>query len=138
MKRPSVRAVRGPGLVLGLLSVGLLSAGLSSPAPARAAQTISLNARTAGDLAALCAADPASAGADAKINFCHGFAQGAVDVRMRQGGEKKPFCFPSPTPTRTVTMKEFVGWVRAAPANLDMPVTDGLFKFLGERFPCKG
>jgi hypothetical protein len=105
-------------------------------APAWAAQPIILQARTAGDLAALCAADPNSAGADAKINFCHGFAQGAVDDRLRVA-QTKPFCFPSPAPSRSSTMREFVGWVRANPANRDMPVLDGLFKFLEERFPCK-
>ena len=102
-----------------------------------AAQPIILQARTAGDLAALCAADPNSAGADAKINFCNGFAQGSVDVRMHVAADKKPFCFPSPTPNRSATMREFVAWVRSTPANRDMPVLDGLFKFLGERFPCK-
>ena len=102
-----------------------------------AAQPIVLQARTAGDLAALCAADPGSAGADAKINFCHGFAQGAVDDRMHVSTDKKPFCFPNPTPSRSSTMHEFVNWVRAEPANRDLPVLDGLFKFLGERFPCK-
>jgi hypothetical protein len=102
-----------------------------------AAQPIVLQARTAGDLAALCAADPTSPGADAKINFCHGFAQGAVDDRLRMASDKKPFCFPNPTPTRTVTLREFVAWVRASPENRDLPVLDGLFKFLGERYPCK-
>ena len=112
-------------------ALGLLSGS------AWAAQPIILQARTAGDLAALCAADPNSAGADAKINFCHGFAQGAVDDRMHVATDKKPFCFPSPTPSRASTMHEFVAWVRSAPANRDLPVLDGLFKFLGERFPCK-
>ena len=102
-----------------------------------AAQPIVLHARTAGDLAALCAATPGSEGADAKINYCHGFAQGAVDERMHSSPEKKTFCFPNPTPTRSQTMREFVNWVRVAPPNRDMPVLEGLFKFLGERFPCK-
>ena len=102
-----------------------------------AAQPIVLHAKTAGELAALCAADPASAGADAKINYCHGFAQGAIDDRLHMASDKKPFCWPTPTPTRTATMTEFVNWTRALPANRDMPVLDGLFKFLGERFPCK-
>ena len=102
-----------------------------------AAEPIDLRVRTARDLAALCAAPPNSAGSDAKINFCHGFAQGAVDDRMRVSAEKKPFCFPNPSPKRSATMNEFVGWVRSMPANGDMPVLDGLFKFFGERFPCK-
>ena len=100
-----------------------------------AAQPINLQARTAGDLAALCAADPASAGADAKINFCHGFAQGAVNERMRAAADKKPFCFPSGT-NRSNTMRDFVSWVRTTPSNRDLPVLDGLFKFLEQRYPC--
>ena len=102
-----------------------------------AQQAVSLHARTTGDLAEMCGTDPTKPAADAKINYCHGFAQGAVDVRLRAAGDKKPFCFPSPAPTRSVTLKEFVGWVRAAPASRDTPALDGLFKFLGERFPCK-
>ena len=94
----------GPILLLGL---GVLS-GSGWLASGWAAQPIILQARTAGDLAALCAADPGSAGADAKINFCHGFAQGAVDDRMRVAADKKPFCFPSPVPSRSSTMHEFV------------------------------
>ena len=105
--------------------------------PSWSAEPIVLRARTAGDLAALCAADPGTAGADAKINFCHGFAQGAVDDRMSTAADKKPFCFPNPTPSRSSTMKEFVGWVRSSPANKDLPVLDGLFQFLASRFACK-
>ena len=123
MKRLYLLAACG----LGLLSVR-----------GQAAQPINLNVRTVGDLANLCSAEPASAGADAKLNFCRGFAQGAVEAWQRQGGEKKPFCFPNPAPTRTATMKEFIGWARASPGNLEQPATDGLFKFMGERFPCKG
>jgi Rap1a immunity proteins len=119
-----------------LCGLGLFS-GLVPSSSGRAALPISLQARTAGDLAALCAADPTSAGADAKINFCHGFAQGAVDVRLRMSADKKPFCFPNPAPSRASTMREFVSWVRATPANRDMTVLDGLFKFLDERYPCK-
>jgi hypothetical protein len=119
---------------LGLMVVGGMALVSAS---GWAAQPIALHARTAGDLAALCGTDPASPGADAKINYCHGFAQGAVDDRLRMATDKKPFCFPTPSPPRSTTMNEFVGWVRSTPANRDMPVLDGLFKFLGDRFPCK-
>jgi hypothetical protein len=127
------------GLLSGSASGGLLSGSASGGllfGSAWAAQTINLQARTAGELAALCGTDPSSAAADAKINFCHGFAQGAIDDRMRAGGTKL-FCFPSPAPQRSATMREFVGWVRSNPENREMPVLDGLFKFLGERYPCK-
>ena len=111
--------------------------GLGLPTASWSQKAIDLRVRSAGDLAALCAADPASAGADAKINFCHGFAQGAVDDKFRAAAEKKPFCFPNPTPSRASTMKEFVTWVRSMPANHELNAVDGLFKFMGERFPCK-
>ncbi|MBN8902544.1 MAG: hypothetical protein J0H57_16080 [Rhodospirillales bacterium] len=105
---------------------------------AAAAEPINLNARSSRDLAELCAANPKEAGADAKINFCHGFAQGAVDVYLQNAGSKKAFCFPSPAPRRTQTMNEFVAWVRALPDHQKLGATQGLFQFLGERFPCKG
>jgi len=127
---------------LGLTAVSLplfgLLAGLAiPPAPARAAEPINLNVRTAKDLAELCGAAPRSAGADAKINFCHGFAQGVVDMARAPAAESKPFCFPNPVPTRTKTLTEFVGWVRSNPDRQDLSATKALLQFLGERFPCK-
>jgi hypothetical protein len=113
-------------LVTGLVSVD-----------ARAAQQLPIRTNTAGELADVCGVAPHTAGADEKINFCHGFAQGAINVELRHAGDKKPFCFPSPAPTREETMGQFVSWVRAMPDRRSMPSTDGLFKFLGERFPCK-
>src|ERR1700723_3401485 len=100
-------------------------------ASAWAAQPIVLQARTAGDLAALCATEPTSPGADAKINFCHGFPQGAADDRLHMATGAKPFCFPNPPPTRTATARDFVTWARTTPAAPDLPVLRGLFKFLG-------
>jgi hypothetical protein len=105
--------------------------------PAAAQRGLTLQARTAGELADLCAANPKDPTGDAKINFCHGFAQGAITVELRHTEGKKPFCFPSPAPTRTATMNEFVNWVRALPEHRTPPAADGLFQFLGERFPCK-
>jgi hypothetical protein len=105
--------------------------------PAQAQRAVSIQARTAGDLADLCAANPKDPQGEAKINFCHGFAQGATAVELRHTEGKKPFCFPSPAPTRTATMSEFVNWARSLPEHRAMPAVDGFFQFLGERFPCK-
>ena len=105
--------------------------------PAQAQRSAVLQARTTGDLAELCAANPKDPQGDAKINFCHGFAQGAISVELRHTEGKKPFCFPSPAPSRTVTMNEFVGWVRSMPDHRKPPAVDGLLQFLGERYPCK-
>jgi Rap1a immunity proteins len=105
--------------------------------PAQAQRSVVLQARTAGDLAELCAANPKDPQGDAKINFCHGFAQGSIIVEQRHSEGKKPFCFPSPPPTRTATMSEFVSWVRASPERRTPPAVDGLLQFLGEHYPCK-
>jgi hypothetical protein len=117
------------------LALACLLALLSGSATRAAQLTIRVN--TANDLADLCGANPKEPAADAKINYCHGFAQGAVDVELRRAGDKKPFCFPSPAPSRTATLLEFVNWVRALPEHRSLNALDGLFKFLGERFPCK-
>ena len=121
-----------------LSAVALLALGTAAFAgDAWAAQPISMRARTAGDLAELCGANPKEAAADAKINFCHGFAQAAVDLELQHSGDKKPFCFPAPAPNRSATLAEFVNWVRALPEHRSLSATGGLFQFLGERFPCK-
>jgi Rap1a immunity proteins len=119
------------------LSFAVALTALSFALPAAAQKAPVLQARTAGELADLCAANPRDPAGDAKINFCHGFAQGAITVELRHTEGKKPFCFPSPAPTRTATMNEFVNWVRSLPDRRTPPAVDGLFQFLGERFPCK-
>ncbi len=109
----------------------------AAPLAAQAAGSISVRVATAGDLAELCGVNPKDTAADAKINFCHGFALGALDVEAKYAGDKKKFCMPSPAPTRTATMGEFTNWVRALPAHKALGPIDGLMQFLGERFPCK-
>jgi Rap1a immunity proteins len=122
--------------VLTLLASGVVAAGVATP-PAWGAEGINIRTNTAGELADNCGVNPREPGADARINFCRGFAQGAIDVELRHAGDKKPFCFPRPSPTRAETMSQFVNWVRAMPDRRSMPSTEGLFRFLAERFPCK-
>jgi len=106
------------------------------PLAAQAApKTISLHARTAGELAELCAANPREPGGEAKINYCHGFAQGALDVDMHY--RAKSICFPSPPPTRTATLRAFEGWVKAKAERGSMAAAAGLVRFMQEQFPCK-
>jgi hypothetical protein len=119
-----------------LLATAFLASGLAW-AGAHAAEPITIRTNTAGELADVCAVNPRAPAADARINFCHGFAQGAIDVELHHAGASKPFCFPHPGPSRTETMHQFVDWVRAVPDRGSMPSTEGLFRFLAERFPCK-
>ncbi len=119
---------------LALLAV---TACLALPMAAHAQRAISLHARTAGELADLCGANPREPAADAKINYCHGFVQGVVDVELMKAGANKPFCIPNPGPSRTETMAQFVEWVRALPAHFNEGAVDGLMHFLADRYPCK-
>jgi hypothetical protein len=100
---------------------------------------ISMRTRTAGDLADLCGAPVTEAGGPERVNFCHGYAQGALVMELKREAavNKKLICIPSPAPTREATLGEFVKWVRALPKNAALPATDGLFTFLSQRFPCK-
>lgn len=99
------------------------------------AQAISLHARNAGELAGLCTASPRDPTGPAQLNYCDGFAQGAVDVELRHAATK-PFCIP-PGTKREVTLHDFATWVRAVPSRESDDATSGLFHFLAERYPCK-
>ncbi|HUB13569.1 MAG TPA: Rap1a/Tai family immunity protein [Acetobacteraceae bacterium] len=115
------------------LVLPLAVACLALPLAAHAQRAVELHVRSAGELADLCAANPREPGADARINYCHGFAQGVVDVELMHG---KPFCFPSPAPTRTATLHQFVEWVRAAPDRGSQNPVNGLMQFLTQKYPC--
>ena len=117
-----------------LFALVILGSALSIPA--MAAQPIALRANNAGDLAENCGASTREAGGDAKLNFCVGFAQGAIDVELHYAGDKKPFCIPRPGPSREATMSEFASWVRAMPDRRSLGAAPGLIRFLTERFPC--
>jgi hypothetical protein len=119
-----------------LVPLAVLTATLIVP-PAQAQRATNIQARTAGELADLCAANPKDPLGDARINFCQGYAQGALSTELRHSEGKKLFCFPSPPPTRAATMAQFVDWVRALPDHKALPAAEGFFRFLSERFPCK-
>ena len=114
------------------MALPLAAACIALPLAAHAQREIDLHARNAGELAELCAANPREAGSDARINYCHGFAQGVVDVELMHG---KPFCLP-PGTTRTATLHLFVEWVRESPDHRNANAVTGLMQFLTERYPC--
>jgi hypothetical protein len=96
-------------------------------------------AKTAGDLAELCGAAADNGIGTAALNFCEGYMQGSVTVEMQNMAAfrgRKLFCLPDPPPTRWQAMSEFVGWVRAAPGRMTQSATNGLFRFMSERYPC--
>jgi hypothetical protein len=66
-----------------------------APSVAFAVTEADFAAKTTGDLVNLCAADAKEPMGTAALNFCHGFAQGAVSVVM-QRHPSAPSCSASP------------------------------------------
>ena len=124
---------------MGAALIGLAVA-VALPVAAGAVTQSNFQLRSTEDLVALCDAKPSEgAMGTAAENFCHGFTQGAVSVRMeddRANGKPRPFCFPTPAPARSTTIGEFVKWAAANPRHLPDRPAEGFFAFLGERFPC--
>jgi Rap1a immunity proteins len=112
----------------------LLASGAS-----HAATEANFGARTAGDLVELCTALPDNGIGTAAVNFCEGFAEGAIEVELQnQAAFRGPklFCMPNPPPSRNQALSEFVAWARSSPDRLAQSSTEGFFRFLSERYPC--
>ena len=112
---------------------------LLAPCAAHAATEANFGAATTADLVELCTAASDNTMGTAAVNFCEGFAQGAVLVEMQNMGAfrgPKLFCMPKPLPSRNEALSEFVNWARASPDRMAATSTDGLFRFLSERYPC--
>ena len=95
--------------------------------------------KTVLDLIAICAPDQNDPMVTAAVNFCHGYAEGAVDVEEAheaQKGARKLFCLPTPPPPRGSELSSFIAWANAQPARLDMPAIDGMFIYLAGKYPC--
>jgi hypothetical protein len=109
------------------------------PSAPEAATEANFGPTTTGDLVELCTVTPDNGIGTAAVNFCEGFAQGAVLVELQNMAAfrgPKPFCMPNPPPTRNEALSEFVNWARASPDRMAASSTDGLFRFLSERYPC--
>ena len=118
-------------LVLVFASLILSAAPTKSPKP----PPISLNIRTAVKLADACTVTPTSQASFARLNFCNGFAQGVLQTdRQNPNGTK--ICMPTPSPKRSVTMKEFASWVRADASRKDEVTSVAFLRFMAGRFPC--
>jgi hypothetical protein len=95
--------------------------------------------RTVRDLIKICAPAEEDPMMTAAINYCHGFAQGAIlveEAHEAQPSERKLFCLPSPPPAEGSEIGKFIGWANALPSRLDEPAVDGMFVYLAEAYPC--
>lgn len=94
---------------------------------------------TVRDLIEICSPAKEDPMMTAAINYCHGFAQGAVlveEAHEGQQGARKLFCLPSPRPPAGSELTKFITWANAVPSRLDEPAVDGMFIYLAEAYPC--
>ena len=115
----------------------ICTAPIQAAAPTKSAKPppVSLNIRTADDLADACTATPTNQASFARLNFCNGFAQGVLQTD-RQDPNGTKICIPSPSPKRSATMKEFASWVRADGSRKDEIASVAFLRFMAGRFPC--
>ncbi len=97
--------------------------------------------RDTSDLVGLCSAGQADPLYVAAIHFCQGFGSGAYSVASEYQAAQsraRTFCSPSADrrPSRNTAVAEFVQWANARPDAMRLPATDGLLRFLSDRFPC--
>jgi Rap1a immunity proteins len=95
--------------------------------------------RTVRDLIEVCAPANGDPMMTAAVNYCHGFAQGAIlveEAHEAQPAARKLFCLPSPPPAEGAEIGKFIAWASALPSRLDEPAIDGMFIYLAETYPC--
>ena len=121
-----------------LLFGAVLVFGGAATAPAAVTES-QFPPNTVRDLIAICSADKNDPMMTAAVNFCHGFAVGAViveEAHEAQRGARKLFCLPNPPPPRGSELSTFIGWANEQPTRLDMPAIDGMFIYLAGKYPC--
>jgi hypothetical protein len=96
--------------------------------------------RTTQDYVRLCSASPNDPMYAAAIGFCHGYGVGAYHYYQAAtaGPEGKSFvCPPEPTPPRVEIVQMFLAWAREHPQYMGERPVDSLFRFLGDKWPCR-
>ena len=110
-----------------------------APRVGHAVTEANFNLTSTADLVELCDAKPDNTMGVAALNFCYGFAQGAVVTEMQNMGDRAQpnlFCLPNPLPRRSDSIGGFVQWARASPDRMSDGPTNSLIRFLADRYPC--
>jgi hypothetical protein len=94
---------------------------------------------TVRDLIAICSPAKDDPMMTAAVNYCHGYAEGAVIVESAHGAQRRGrrlFCLPNPPPASGAELSSFVAWANEEPSRLDQPAVDGMFLYLAQKYPC--
>ena len=115
----------------------ILAAALMTSGIAVAADSGTFELRYAEDLVRACSVPPKHVLYRNATGFCHGVLTGAYryyDATVKT--ENRFVCTPTPVPTRTKVMNDFVTWAKSHPQHMKDPPIDTLFRYLEETFPC--
>jgi hypothetical protein len=115
----------------------ILAAALMTSGIVVAADSGTFELRYAEDLVRACSVPPKHTLYRNATGFCHGVLTGAYryyDATVK--AENRFVCTPTPVPTRTKVMNDFVTWARSHPQYMKDPPIDTLFRYLEETFPC--
>jgi hypothetical protein len=120
----------------GLLAIAVFCA----PGAGLAVTATDFEATTTRKLLNLCTVSADDPRHEEAIHFCHGYLVGAFDYHEAARGPRREVlvCFPEPPPTRQDIVAQFVAWVLAHPEHMDEPPVETEFRFLIEKWPCKG
>lgn len=108
-------------------------------APASAQRSEQYTVDTTADLVALCSVEPGDEDYIAAINFCYGYAHGAIQYHLLQLAampELQIFCIPEPRPTRAEARRGFLEWVEDNPDYMDEEALNALFTYFARTYPC--
>jgi hypothetical protein len=120
------------------MRIVLLAAATAFAATAYAVPPDQYRIRTAGELVKVCSVPAADADHATALAFCHGVLAGAYGYYDASTQPADRFvCVPEPSPKRSQVASDFVAWANARPQLMSAGAIDTLFRFAGEKFPCR-
>jgi hypothetical protein len=134
---------RGETFRMKLIRVAVMTAVAMAmyPVLAHAVTQDNFPPKTTRDLVALCTADKTDPLGTAALNFCHGYFRGAIDLEEAYAAaERRPvrfFCLPTSRPSFDEGRKGLPQWAASHQDQMSAAPIDGLFRFLGDTFPCR-
>lgn len=133
-------ATRRIGLPIVMVAGVTMASAAALAQPSGPLAPATFQARTVGDLAALCGARASDQNAVAAVHLCHGFLIGVGQYHAAlhpPGDARQPlFCPPSPPPTVAQAAAGFTAWAQANPQHAGERAVDGLARWAQATYPC--